>query len=328
MSTGELYVDVAGGPTGGAARFRAELLGHLERANRSGIRVIGQGWMLTPSWLALREVRAGRAAKIAVNNVSFVGPGRKTVLLRNALHFLRPDEEPAMTAVVQSMASKIRIARGSCRRADLIVVPTHDMADRVRRLLPEVAGRVEVRPHPLSFVAAGRPLPVRPLGDFVLFPSLPAIHKDAATHLRRLLEALDRLGSDVQVAVTAGPADIAPELRVHPLVVAIGAQPVELMPDWYAQCRAVYFPTRIESFGYPLAEARVVGRPVIALDSAQNREVAGTSLVGFASDSPDDLEHAVREAIMVSPAVHLSADPSVFDADRYFGWLFARATQR
>lgn len=325
MSTGELCVDVAGGPTGGAARFRAEMLGNLERVRNDRIEVIGQDQMLTRSWLLQREVRAGRSTKLAVNNVSFVGPGTKTVLLRNALHFLRPDEEPAMASVVASMASKIRMARRACPRADLIVVPTHDMADRVARLLPQVAGRVEVHPHPLTFVPTGQALVGRPERDFILFPSLPAIHKDAATQLRRLLAVLDTLGSDVHVAVTAEAGDIAPELREHPLVVPLGPQPVELMPDWYEQCRAVYFPTRIESFGYPLAEARVAGRPVVAVDSAQNREVAGPSLVGFVSDSADDLESAVQEAFALSETGQLTADHSTFDADRYFGWLFAGA---
>ena len=44
--------------------------------------------------------------------------------------------------------------------------------------------------------------------------------------------------------------------------------------DLWSRCRAVYFPTGLESFGCPLAEARVNGVPVIARDTPQNREIA------------------------------------------------------
>ena len=62
----------------------------------------------------------------------------------------------------------------------------------------------------------------------------------------------------------------------------------------WARSRAIYFPTGLESFGYPLAEARVSGQPVIARDTAQNREIAGPALCGFTPGDPDSLRHAVQ----------------------------------
>ena len=54
----------------------------------------------------------------------------------------------------------------------------------------------------------------------------------------------------------------------------------------WARSRAIYFPTDLESFGYPLAEARVSGQPVIARDTALNREIAGPALCRYTLRRP------------------------------------------
>ena len=61
-----------------------------------------------------------------------------------------------------------------------------------------------------------------------------------------------------------------------------------------ARSRAIYFPTGLESFGYPLAEARVSGQPAIARDTAQNREIAGPALCGYSLGDPDSLRRCRR----------------------------------
>ena len=85
----------------------------------------------------------------------------------------------------------------------------------------------------------------------------------------------------------------------------------------WARSRAIYFPTGLESFGYPLAEARVSGQPVIARDTAQNREIAGPALCGYTLGDPDSLRRAVEVALTADVA----PDPGPFDPDQYFGWL-------
>ena len=84
-----------------------------------------------------------------------------------------------------------------------------------------------------------------------------------------------------------------------------------------AHSRAIYFPTGLESFGYPLAEARVSGLPVIARDTALNREIAGPALYGYTQGDPDSLRHAVKVALTADVA----PDPGPFDPEQYFGWL-------
>ncbi len=82
----------------------------------------------------------------------------------------------------------------------------------------------------------------------------------------------------------------------------------------WARSQAIYFPTGMESFGYPLAEARVSGQPVIARDTAQNREIAGPALCGF---SPGDQPRCVS-AIALALTTEVAPDPSPFDPDAYF----------
>jgi len=109
------------------------------------------------------------------------------------------------------------------------------------------------------------------------------------------------------------PATVA----CHPRVDLVGRLPCGELRIMQGRCRAVYFPTGLESFGYPLAEARVSGQPVIARDTAQNREIAGAALFGYTPGDPDSLRRAVEAAL----AADIAPDPGPFDPDRYFGWL-------
>ena len=103
----------------------------------------------------------------------------------------------------------------------------------------------------------------------------------------------------------------------HPQVEFIGRLPYGELRDMQARSRAIYFPTGLESFGYPLAEARANGRPVIARDTAQNREIAGPALCGYTPGDPDSLRRAVEAALTADVA----PDPGPFDPDQYFDWL-------
>ena len=50
-----VLVDVAGGPMGGAARYRTEVYRHLARTGRSDVKIIGTERRVDPAWLLRRE---------------------------------------------------------------------------------------------------------------------------------------------------------------------------------------------------------------------------------------------------------------------------------
>jgi glycosyltransferase involved in cell wall biosynthesis len=87
----------------------------------------------------------------------------------------------------------------------------------------------------------------------------------------------------------------------------------------YRSAAAVYFPTSIESFGYPLAEARAAGMPVIAQETAHNREIAAGALFGYRSGDARSLAEAVSGAL----AAELIPDPEPFDCDAFFDGLLS-----
>ncbi len=73
--TGLVTVDIAGAQMGGSARYAAELHGYLARTGRQDVQVIGAGRHVNPAWLLRREtVRPKSGRRVAVNNVSFIGP--------------------------------------------------------------------------------------------------------------------------------------------------------------------------------------------------------------------------------------------------------------
>ena len=301
---------------GGAARFLDELKQWLARGDHPEVRVIGEGRTLSPSWLVRRDLTTRSGLRVALNNVSFVGLGERRTLLRNALHWLDGEELAQHAAgLPRSFAAEVRIVRATARRADRLVVPCSAMADRVAAVAPYLADRLVVRHHPLTAL----PAPDDGSPRTILVPVLLAGYKRMDRHLAALLAALDRVADrEVRVRVTARSGDLPPDVSGHPRVDLLGPLSTHDITDEWRRSPLVYYPTGLESFGYPLAEARASGRQVIAQASAQNREIAGPALRGFAVDDPDSLATAV-EAAVSTPLP--SPDPAPFDPDRYFSDL-------
>ncbi|MDB5597954.1 MAG: mannosyltransferase [Hyphomicrobiales bacterium] len=299
---------------GGAARYLGELEDWLLRNPTHDIRLVGRGRRLSPWWLVRRELSWPSGPRVALNNVGFVTGGSRRTLLRNALHFL-DDAELAQhgAGLPRTFGTEVRIVRSAARRSDELVVPCTAMAERVARVVPALSDRLVVRHHPLSAPAlsphSGLPA--------ILVPVLFAPYKRMDEHLQRLLDALDRLDIGCVVRPTATRAEL-PGLVDHPRIDLVGhLSPAEVVAEW-ARSTAAYYPTGLESFGYPLAEARAAGRPIIALDSAQNLEIAAGALRGFRPNDPGSLADAVGSALSDPPP---AADPSEFHPDHYFDWL-------
>jgi glycosyltransferase involved in cell wall biosynthesis len=310
-------VDTAGACMGGAARYAAELHGYLTRTARRDVRVIGRTQRLDPAWLLRREMAVPSSARrVALNNVSFVAPGgERWTLLGNALHFLSNSEVARLDPSLRSRtARRAAVVRRTARRSDVLIVPCTAMADRVTLALPDVRDRIVVRMHPVSADS----VPRSERDPAILCPVLFAPYKRMNERLTELLSALDgRHGSEIRVIVTAKPGDVTPSLASDKRVEFIGELGHQELRHVWARSRAIYYPTGLESFGYPLAEARASGQPVIARDTAQNREIAGSALCGYVLGDQESL----REAIALALTRGVQADPAPFDPDSYFDWI-------
>jgi glycosyltransferase involved in cell wall biosynthesis len=312
-----VIVDAAGGQVGGAARFRTELHRYVNQTGRHDIRVVGADRQVSPAWLARREaVFRARDRRISLNNVSFVTPGsQRWTLLRNPLDFLTDQEfddlAPALRAPTRRRASVIHLA---ARRSDVLVVPSTAMAHRVAHRLPSLRSRVVVRHHPVSADS----IPDLAREPAILCPVLFSPFKGMAPRLAELLAALDDIADEpVRLRVTANPSELPEALAQHRRIELIGRISHQALRQLWARSQAIYFPPGIESFGYPLAEARVSGQPVIARDTAQNQEIAGPALRGFTIGDAESLRAATKRALTEAVA----PDPGPFDPSAYFDWL-------
>lgn len=314
--TAAVIVDTAGGLMGGAARFRTELQSYLIRSGREDVRVIGSKHRLDSTWLMRRElIGPARHRRVSLNNVGFFTPGgERWTLLRNALHFLTKEEEsrldPSLRGGNSRRAATVRLA---ARCSDVLIAPSTAMAERVAKVIPSVCGRIVVRPHPVS----ADPMPRPPREPVILCPVLFESYKPMVERLTELLTAMDDIDPSVRVHVTAGYSEVPTTLTINPRIRLVGRLDYADLCNLSARSSATYFPTHLESFGYPLAEARASGHPVIALDTAQNREIAGPALCGFNLGDVASL----RRATVLALTQQVAPDPTPFDPDSYFAWL-------
>ncbi|HEY0815772.1 MAG TPA: glycosyltransferase [Pseudonocardia sp.] len=313
-----VVVDVAGGEEGGAARFRGEFDRYLATSGRDDVQVVGRRQRLTPAWLVRRELAALRAArKVAVNNAAFVSPGGERVtVMQNALHYLTEAEATRLAAVIpRAMVAQAAVVRRCARRSDVLIAPCTAMAERVAAVLPEVRDRVVVRFHPIG--ADSFPTGVE-RSPAILCPIIFQPYKRMDERLRELVAAVDaHADPEVVVRVTATGAELPPDLAAHPRVVPLGRLTWARLRETWAASAAVYFPTGLEAFGFPLAEARLSGHPVIARNTPQNRELAGAALVGYTLGDAESLRAAVACALTTS----VTPDPAPFDPTAYFDAL-------
>ena len=201
----------------------------------------------------------------------------------------------------------------AARRSHVLITPSAAMAERVRQRLPHLASRVVPRLNPVS----PDYIPQMSRDHAILCPILFAPYKHMAERLTELLTAMADCDQSVRLRVTANDDEVPAHLTNHPQVDLIGRLGLENLRQIWARSRAIYFPTGIESFGYPLAEARVSGQPVIARNTEQNREIAGPALCGFTPGDADSL----RDAIQLALTKDVTPDPTPFAPDAYFSWL-------
>lgn len=325
---GAYLVDCAGGQMGGALRFRNALDSYLA-GGRHDVAVIGRGTQVTAGWLLQRESRRRFARVVALNNVSFVTtPGERWVLLRNPLHFLWPAERWRLgRRPPRKIFAQTAIVHTAARRADKIVVPTAGMAERVRSLVPGVASRIVVRPHPLV-LSSDHHHDNRESGLF-LCPVLLAPWKN----MGEVLSVIDRAvaitrascSAPIRVLVTATSAEAAAAgVTSMNYLEFVGRLGHAELAEVRARCHGTVYPTRIESFGYPLAEARLLRQPVVAADTPQNAEVANDALVPYQRENPEEIADALRRATEVRLGP-LTSNP--FEPGAYFDWLLGASTR-
>ena len=169
--------------------------------------------------------------------------------------------------------------------------------------------------HPVS----ANPVSPQPDGQLILCPVVFESYKHMTQRLTDWLTAVDHsMNRSVRMFVTASPAEVPVSLAANPRLHFVGRlNHAELCSLW-ARSRAVYFPPGLEAFGFPLAEARVNGQPVIARDTPQGtRKLLALLSAGYTVGDPDSL----RQATEVALTTKLAPDLGPFNPDSYFEWM-------
>lgn len=193
-----------------------------------------------------------------------------------------------------------------CRRADLILCPSHatrtDLTalgfDEARvRVVPwGVTGR-EVTLDEIAHVRAIYHLPER----FVLFVGTLEPRKN----LPRLVEAMSRI-SEALPLVVAGAQGWGESIDTGSADVrGLGFVPACDLPILYSAATVFAYPSLQEGFGMPVAEAMAQGAPVVTSRGTATEEVAGGAAVLVEPTEVESIAAGITSAI--EDAAHLSA---------------------
>lgn len=196
-----------------------------------------------------------------------------------------------------------RLSYRTMRASEAVVTPTRAMREMIRALYPGLPERkFRVIPHGFDageFLGNRAPLPERAGrlmseagGDRVrlLYATHPAPYKGVEVVLRALRAVRDA-GVDACLFLTMEEADwpagvarylgIVRRLGVQDDTFLLGRIPQDAMASVYESCDLFLFPSLCESFGFPMLEAMSVGLPVVAADTAVNREILGESALYY-----------------------------------------------
>ena len=187
-------------------------------------------------------------------------------------------------------------ARRSVRCADVTLFPTAAFMDHVLNDLGAGAVRQPRALHPgldtsVFDDADASHAPNGRAADGVvrlLYPTSWAPHKNFDL-LFDAMEVLHHEGFPFELWLTLpsdegpyrGPygrwaeSDFSHVRLVGPMIRRVGYLSPSEMAGRYAAADVIVFPSWLETFGYPLVEAQVSGRPLVASDTPTNREVAG-----------------------------------------------------
>jgi glycosyltransferase involved in cell wall biosynthesis len=248
-------------------------------------------------------------------------PVRQILLVRNAIYFSKMYQETILPRQSRRRRTAFSLGRRlvlmSVRSADVVMTPTQAM-------LAELGEYVEVLPHkalvnpygiqtcngrransdrPPAQNGASERSPVR-----LLYVSLYGEHKNLST----LLRAIPLLNGDGSrpflLKTTANPrwevvADavtlpedtaLAQLPEVAPWVQFVGPLDKAETERLYLEADIFVFPSWLESFGFPMVEAMAHGMPIVAADTAVNREVCGDAALYFRPHDPSDLAEKIR----------------------------------
>ena len=213
------------------------------------------------------------------------------------------------------MVMRRRLAVASMMHADLIVTPSNAMGEMIREMYPQIsASRFHTLYHGFSREGLVTESLDRKLaenlngrvGIKLLYPSHAAPHKGFDV-LFDLLSDLKNKRRDFCLVATVAPEDVVggvgrldsrvDQLGLRENVVFAGRVPQRQIGALYSLCDLMLYPSLCESFGFSMIEAIGFGIPIVAADTAINREICGQGALYYPSLDPVAGAKAVLKAL-------------------------------
>ena len=196
------------------------------------------------------------------------------------------------------------VIKMSVRKCDKVIVQTKWMQEAVMKQcrLPEEKV-MRVTPTVADLSAYNTDIPFDPTQFF--YPTAPAIYKNNRA-IFKACELLKAKGLHCEVALTI------PQEHSKDNIHCVGRLPYGEVIERYAGSTLI-FPSYIETFGFPMAEARKVGTVVLASDCPFSREVLEGYENAYFFDpfKPEELaalmEQVIRGSIEKKELIHTSS---------------------
>jgi glycosyltransferase involved in cell wall biosynthesis len=258
---------------------------------------------------------------------------------RNPIYYCHYYLDRVNTRLKMEARIRKRYALASMMRADLIVTPSHAMAEMIRDTCPETKSRsFKVLHHGFTLASLQDPLDAKfeklfsnRNGVRLLYPTLPAPHKGFEV-LFEALAILRDMGIEFSLYTTVSRNDWpegvgryerqVADLGLMEQVVFMGRVPQGQMGALYSRCDLMIYPSLCESFGFSMIEAMGYGLPIVAADTGINREICGSGAIYYPPLDPKSAAAAICEAL--KPDVNrrlLEAGKSRVDG---FDWSWQR----
>ena len=236
------------------------------------------------TWLAARTADVD-----AVHHLGGRLPGRSRRPAAVTIHDLQPLLRPENF----SPAKRAFMARSlprTARQADLLVAPSHAVADKLASRLGVSAERLAVVSVGAERIADGPNQPKDP--PTVLYPSATYPHKNHVVLVEAFARIADRHPA-ARLIMTGGPGRADGEVRAAVLATGLGDRialtgriPTAELDVLLAGAAVVAFPSAYEGFGIPVLEALAAGVPVVVGAGTPAAEMAGGLVPVLDSSDP------------------------------------------